>query len=86
MIGIIISTLYDYIIFMEDKKNTEENRQGGVGRTNFIAQDPQPTREDQDRSGSRDISDIDRQEGAMHHGTKGGNFDDRPAKTKDPQE
>jgi len=58
---------------MDDKKNTDNDRQGGMGRTNFLSEDPhdQSTQQHQ-----RDISDIDRQEGTMHHGVKGGNFDD----------
>ena len=68
---------------MEDKNI--RNEQGGVGRTNFIKQHEQKEEENLDRpgTGSRDISDVDRQEGNMNHGTKGGNFDDASAKEKD---
>ena len=64
---------------MEDKKTTEQEPQGGVGRTNFMAgQKEEPAQKQQ----YRDISDIDRQEGTLDHGVKGGNFDEEKI---DPQ-
>ena len=66
---------------MQDNKPGDESRQGGVGRTNFIKETSEQDQDPVNRIGSRDISDIDCQEGTMHHGVKGGNFDDKDEPT-----
>ncbi|HJW16794.1 MAG TPA: hypothetical protein VJ499_06730 [Flavisolibacter sp.] len=43
---------------------------GGIGRANFIKENEPVT-----TNTIRDISDMDREEGDMNHGAKGGNFD-----------
>lgn len=56
---------------MNDKENHPLNPNiGGIGRANFIKENETGT-----TNTSRDISDMDREEGDMNHGTKGGNFD-----------
>ena len=59
---------------MQEKRTTEETKQGGVGRTNFISQ--HSNKENVDVDSANDISEVDRQEGSMDHGAKGGNFDE----------
>jgi len=59
---------------MQEKRTTEETKQGGVGRTNFISQ--HSNKENADVDSANDISEVDRQEGSMEHGAKGGNFDE----------
>ena len=66
---------------MRESKTSDENLQGGVGRTNFIKETTEQEPEDSNKPVSRDISDIDCQEGSMHHGVKGGNFDDQDEPT-----
>jgi hypothetical protein len=46
------------------------------------------TRQEQNASGNtggRDISEVDQQEGSMHNGTLGGNFDQDPGTTGSEQ-
>lgn len=54
---------------MQENKNRDE-QQGGAGRSN------ESTRQEQHpgRPVSNDISEVDRQEGDMHNGALGGNF------------
>jgi len=61
---------------MQEKRTTEETKQGGVGRTNFISQHSNNEQENAEVNSSNDISEVDRQEGSMDHGAKGGNFDE----------
>jgi len=46
---------------------------GGIGRNNFIKESQGDT-----TNVSRDIRDMDQQEGQMNNGEKGGNFDQDP--------
>ena len=56
---------------MSDKENYPLKTQvGGIGRNNFIKEN-----EENIANINRDISEMDRKEGNMDHGTKGGNFD-----------
>jgi hypothetical protein len=57
------------------KKQTAkgEQVQRDKSRSEFINEEPENLMERQNPSG-RDISTIDRQEGTMQHGSKGGNF------------
>jgi hypothetical protein len=55
---------------MDEKRNTVNENQGGIGRTNFIDNASSHSQE----TGERDISSIDRQEGTMDHGTTGKDF------------
>jgi hypothetical protein len=56
---------------MKDKENIPSKTDlGGIGRAHFIQEN-----EANIEKVSRDISGIDRQEGNMDPGTKGGNFD-----------
>jgi len=56
---------------MSDKENISPKPDlGGIGRTNFIKEN-----EANIEKVSRDLSNMDRQEGDMDPGIKGGNFD-----------
>ena len=56
---------------MNDKESyPPKTNLGGIGRTNFIKE-----KEAETANTSRDISEIDREEGDMDNGTTGGNFD-----------
>jgi hypothetical protein len=56
---------------MSDKENyPPKTEMGGIGRNIFIKEN-----EANIATTSRDISEMDRKEGNMDHGTKGGNFD-----------
>lgn len=67
---------------MEDKKLTNLERQGGAGRVNLEDQECLDEQGNPIKMSGRDISEIDCQEGTMHHGVLGGNFEE-PAKEEE---
>jgi len=70
--GIILSNLLSKYGNMNDKENIPQRPGlGGIGRTNFIKEN-----EANIEKISRDLSNMDRQEGDMDPGIKGGNFDE----------
>lgn len=58
---------------MDDKNKQAQSEQGGEGRR--VEHDSAEGR-NINTTNNRDISDIDRQEGTMHNGRLGGNFDE----------
>jgi len=59
---------------MQDDKNKQTQlEQGGEGRR---AENDSAESGNLNTTNNRDISDIDRQEGTMHNGRLGGNFDE----------
>ncbi len=63
----------------ENKDNAaHEVKQGGIGRINTASENQE---QQQGQTETRDISEIDQQEGTMNHGTLGGNFDSTSSNT-----
>jgi uncharacterized transporter YbjL len=64
----------------EDKNKHAQSQQGGEGRVN---QNETGKAQNLNEKTSGDISNIDQQEGTMHNGRLGGNFDqDKEAKSE----
>lgn len=61
---------------MEDKRTTEQDRQNGAGRISLDEKDCYDEQGNLIKTSGRDISEIDCQEGTMHHGVLGGNFEE----------
>lgn len=62
---------------MQEKRSiTGQPDQGGIGRSNFINDEPQTSLPEEERGGYRDLSMIDQCEGNMNNGTVGGNFEE----------
>ena len=59
---------------MEDNKPTEQHQLGGAGRINL--EKYYDEKGNLIKTSGRDISEIDCQEGTMHHGVLGGNFEE----------
>jgi hypothetical protein len=55
----------------KDEMQEPENKNEGAGRTSNTGKDVK-----QDNLVSYDISEVDKQEGEMNHGEKGGNFNE----------
>ncbi len=61
---------------MEEKQNAVDKNQGGIGRSNFVTDGPAINNEREEKISNRRGNIIDKDEGNMHHGTVGGNFND----------
>jgi hypothetical protein len=59
---------------MEEKRNTPNQDQGGIGRSNFINKEGGKAIEKPENVSNRNTSSIDQHEGKMNHGVLGGNF------------
>ena len=60
---------------MEKPTSTENQRQGGIGRTNFISEEEKPDQKARDEGKGRDMSTVDQQEGEMNNGVIGGSHE-----------
>jgi hypothetical protein len=61
---------------MEDKRITDQQQQTGAGRISLEDKECFDEQGNLIKTSGRDISEIDCQEGTMHHGAKGGNFEE----------
>ena len=61
---------------MEEKQNPVDKNQSGIGRSNFVTDRPAKINEGEEKISNRKGNIIDKDEGNMHHGTLGGNFND----------
>ena len=65
---------------MEEKQNPADKNQGGIGRSNFVTDAPAMHNDREEKISNRRGNIIDKDEGNMHHGTLGGNFNDEEMK------
>jgi hypothetical protein len=67
---------------MEEKRNTTDEGQGGIGRSKLINEEPGNENEKLENVSNRNVSSIDQHEGNMNHGVLGGNFNEEEANDK----
>lgn len=59
---------------MDEKQKPVDKNQGGIGRSNLVTDGPAMDNEREEKISNRRGNVIDKDEGNMHHGTLGGNF------------
>lgn len=62
------------MIGMDEKQKPVDKNQGGIGRSNLVTDGPAMDNEREEKISNRRGNVIDKDEGNMHHGTLGGNF------------
>jgi hypothetical protein len=67
---------------MEEKQHPADKKEGGIGRSNFVTDGPAKNNEREEKISNRRSNIIDKDEGNMHHGTLGGNFNDEETADK----
>ncbi len=71
---------------MEEKQNTVDKNQGGIGRSNLFTDGPAINNEREEMISNRRGNIIDKDEGNLHHGTLGGNFSDEETNNERSEE
>ena len=67
---------------MQEEKRTTQQQQNGTGRSSPVGAEPRNQKEEQNKLGKNDISNMDQYEGKMDHGVLGGNFHNQDIEVK----